>query len=154
MPSSPEQLADAAKAHFKAQSELVTLLTSKTFEAVGKVIEINVGAAKAATAPDAGQAFDYGRQLADIGEGVQAEFAKAAEAQVTETRKVLASLIDDAVRSAPPGSEAALAMMRSILDNADSGYGKMMEESRNAVKTLQGSLKTASDMLAEAGKMR
>ena len=154
MSLSPEQLAAAAKAHFEAQSALVSLLTSKTFEAVGKVIEINVGAAKTAAKPDPAQAFDYGRQLADIGEGVQAEFANAAEAQVTETRKVLAALIDEAVRSAPPGSEATVAMMRSILDNADSGYEKMMDESRKAVKTLQGSLKTASGMLAEAGKMR
>ena len=164
MPSSPEQLAAAAKAHFEAQSELVTLLTSKTFEAVGKVIEINVGAAKTAMAdggaaalkgakPNAGQAIDYGRQLAEVGEGVQAEFASAAEAHVLETRKALASLVDDAVRNAPPGSEAAIAMMQSVLANADSGFEKMMSESRKAVKTLQENVKTASGIMAEAGKM-
>ena len=150
MSSSPEQLAAAAKAHFEAQSELVTILTSKTFEAVGKVIEINVSAAKTAATPSPGQALDYGRQLADIGEGVQSEFAKAAAAQVLETRKTLAALIDEAVSSAPPGSEAAVAMMRSILDSADSGYEKMMNESRKAVQTLQESVKAASGML---GKM-
>ena len=85
MPSSPEQLAAAAKAHFEAQSEL-------------------------------------------------------------------AALVDDAVRNAPPGSEAAIAMMQSILANADSGFEKMMDESRKAVKTLQANVKTASGLMAEAGK--
>ena len=160
MPSSPEQLAAAAKAHFEAQSELVSILTSKTLEAVGKVIEINVGAAKTAMAaggagaaaptPNAAQAFDYGRQLAEIGEGVQAQFASAAETHVAETRKALAGLVDDAVRNAPPGSESAISLLQSILANADSGFEKMMDESRKAVQTLQANVKTA--LMAEAGK--
>lgn len=158
MPSSPEQLAAAAKAHFEAQSQLIAALTSKTFEAAGKVMEINVNAAKTALAngaakPDAGKAFDYGRQLAEIGEGVQAEFASAAEAQVMATRNKLAAMIDEAKRNAPPGSEAAIALLQSILDNADNGYEKMMNESRKAVKTLQENVKTASGLIAEAGKM-
>lgn len=164
MPSSPEQLAAAAKAHFEAQSQLVAALTSKTFEAVGKVFEINVNAAKTALAdgatgalgaakPDAGKALDYAGQLAQIGEGVQAEFASTAEAQVMETRKTLASMLDEAKRTAPPGSEAAIAMLQSILDNADSSYEKIMTESRKAVATLQANAKTASGLMAEAGKM-
>lgn len=158
MPSSPEQLAAAAKAHFEAQSQMVAALTSKTFEAVGKIFEINVNAAKTALAdgavkPDAGKAFDYGRQLAQVGEGVQAEFASAAEAQVTETRNKLATMIDEAKRTAPPGSEAAIALLQSILDNADSSYEKIMDESRKAVAALQANAKTASGLMAEAGKM-
>jgi phasin family protein len=174
MPSSPEQLAAAAKAHFDAQSQLITVLTSKTFEGVEKVIALNVNAAQTAIGelssaigsvkgpqalfaasssrlePNAEQAFQYGRQLTEIGEGLQAGFAKTAEAQVAETRKALAAMVDEAVKSAPPGSEATIAVLQAVLRNADLGYEKLMKETMKAVETLQSNVKSASEKIAEA----
>lgn len=173
MTTSPEQLAAAAKAHFEAQSAFITLLTSKTVEAMEKVIAVNVNAARSALGdagagkaftdpqsllaasqqawtPNTEQALAYGRELGAIGESMQSDIAQAAEAQVAETRKRLAALVDEAVKEAPAGSEAAIALMQSILGNADAGYEKMMNESRKVAETLQSNVKTASSKLAAA----
>src|SRR5438045_2276241 len=102
----PEQLSNATKSHFNSQLELINSLTAKAFENVEKVIQLNVTAAKtsfeessaavqqllsakdpqaffavsaAQAQPSAEKTLAYGRHLAGIAAGAQAEFTKAAE---------------------------------------------------------------------------
>src|ERR1700704_121550 len=111
-----DQFSAATKSHFEAQMALINTLTSKAFEGVEKVIELNLNATKAsmeeyaATAkqlstvkdaqefttlaasqaqPTADKAVAYSRHLAGILASTQSEFTKAAEEQIAETsRKV------------------------------------------------------------------
>lgn len=175
--SIPEQFADAAKAHFEAQLQMFNALTSKVFEGVEKVIELNVTAAKEAVGeissvaremgaakdpqaflstsvpqvqPNAEKALDYGRHLTEIGQSIHTEFAVAAETQIAETRKKLVSLVEEAAKNAPAGSESTIAMMQSILGNADTGYEQLMKSSRQAAETLQKNVQTANEKMATA----
>ena len=177
MSSIPEQFADAAKAHFEAQLQLINTLTGNVFQGVEKVVELNVNAAKtslenvtgaakeisaikdpqsllAASAaqlqPAAESAIEYGRALTAIGEGMQAEITQAAEAKIAETRKTLAALIDEAVKNAPAGSEQTIAIMKSIVGNADAGYEQLMKNTKQAAETLQANVKTAADKISQA----
>lgn len=179
MPSVPEQLAAAAKAHFESQFQLLNTLTGKAFEGMEKVIELNMNAAKtsldeatgaarevgAATdpqallsasaaqlQPNAEKALDYNRRLAEIGDDIYAEFSKVAEEQVAESRKKLQALIDEAEKNAPAGSENAIAAMKAILGNADASYDQVMRSARQAVDVLRNNMTMTGERFAQAAE--
>ncbi|MDB5839454.1 MAG: phasin family domain protein [Herminiimonas sp.] len=176
MSNVPEQFAAAAKAHFEAQLALINTLTRKAFEGVEKAIGLNVDAVKssleqatdtakklstsgnpqdflAAAAqgqPNPEKAREYTRQMTEIATNMHAEFTRAAEAQVAETRQKLATLVEEASKNAPPGSEAAIATMKSILLSADTAYEQLARNAKQAAEMLQTSVKTASEQAARS----
>ena len=149
----------------KANVETLFGLTNKAFEGIEKLLELNVAASKAALAdasnqtqavlsakdaqellalqaslfqPLAEKAAAYSRHLYDIAQGTGAEFSKTFEAQTAEAQAKFASLLDDATKNAPAGSEAAVAIMKSAVAAAT-----------NAVESMQKAVKQASEV-AEA----
>ncbi|MEO6921646.1 MAG: TIGR01841 family phasin [Collimonas sp.] len=176
-----EQFAAATKAHFEAQLALLNTLTAKTFEGVEKVIELNLSAAKASleesgagakqllsakdpqeflnisaaqAKPNAEKAAAYGRHLAGIASGAQAEFTRAAEAQVAETQKKINALIEEVSKNAPAGSENAIAILKSVISNANAGYEQLTKNAKQAVETLEANLNNATTQLTKAATPR
>lgn len=157
----PEQLVASQKANM----ETLYGLTTKAFEGVEKLVELNLQATKAALAesqahanamlsvkdaqelialqaglfqPLAEKAAAYSRHLYDIASGTGAEFSKAFESKVAEGQAQFASLVDNAAKNAPAGSETAVAMMKSAVAAAN-----------NAFESVQKAVKQATDV-AEA----
>jgi phasin family protein len=172
-----EKFAEATKAHFEAQLALLNTLTAKTFEGVEKVIELNLNAAKASleesseatkqllsakdpqefltlsaaqAKPNAEKAAAYGRHLASIASGTQAEYTRAAEAQVAETSRRINALIEEVSKNAPPGSESAISILKSVISNANAGYEQLTKNTKQAVETLEANLNNASAQLTQA----
>ncbi len=146
----------------KANVETLFGLTAKAFEGVEKLIDLNLAAAKAALGESAqntqaalsvkdaqellalqAQLFQplaektaaYSRQLYDIAQGTGNEFSKAVEAQAAAAQKQFATLMDTATSNAPAGSEAAVAMMKSMVAAAN-----------NAAESVQKAVKQATDL--------
>ena len=161
MSLTPDQILSAQKAHF----ETLFGLTSKAFEGVEKLVELNVTASRAAVAeaaqhtqavlsvkdaqelltlqaglfqPLAEKTASYSRHLYDIASNTAGEFNKTLEAQSTEARKNFNALLDNTTKNAPAGSESAVAMVKSAVSAAN-----------NAFESVQKAVKQASDM-AEA----
>ena len=88
--------------------------------------------------PLAEKAAAYSRHLYDIASGTGAEFSKAFESKVAEGQAQFASLVDNAAKNAPAGSETAVAMMKSAVAAAN-----------NAFESVQKAVKQATDV-AEA----
>ena len=157
----PEQLAAAQKASF----ETLFGLTTKAFEGVEKLVELNVTASKAALTEAAGttqalltvkdaqellalqaalfqplaeKTAAYSRHIYDIASGTGAEFGRAFEAQATETQKKFLAVVDNAAKNAPAGSETAVAVFKSAVAAGN-----------NALESVQKAVKQASDV-AEA----
>ena len=157
----PEQV----MASQKANMETLHGLTTKAFEGVEKLVELNLQATKAALSesaqhtqallsvkdvqelialqaslfqPLADKAAAYSRHLYDIASGTNAEFSKAFEGKVAEGQAQFATLVDNAAKNAPAGSETAVAMMKSAVAAAN-----------NAFESVQKAVKQASDV-AEA----
>ncbi len=157
----PEQVVASQKANM----ETLYGLTTKAFEGVEKLVELNLQATKAALAesqahanamlsvkdaqelialqaglfqPLAEKAAAYSRHLYDIASGTGAEFSKAFEGKVAEGQAQFAALVDNAAKNAPAGSETAVAMMKSAVAAAN-----------NAFESVQKAVKQASDV-AEA----
>lgn len=149
-------------ASHKANVETLLGLTSKAFEGVEKIVELNLTASKAALAetsehakallsvkdaqelialqsamlqPLAEKSAAYSRHLYDIASGSNAEFSKAFEGQASEAQQKFMELIDSAAKNAPAGSESAVAVMRSAVTAAN-----------NALESVQQAVKQATDV--------
>ena len=157
----PEQLLAAQKANF----DTLFGLTNKAFEGVEKLVELNVTATKAALAeaaettqsllnvkdaqellalqaalfqPLAEKTAAYTRHVYDITSGTGAEFGKSFEGQVSDAQKKFLSVVDNAAKNAPAGSETAVAVFKSAVAAGN-----------NALESVQKAVKQAADV-AEA----
>lgn len=157
--------ADQFIASQKATVETLFGLTTKAFEGVEKIVELNVTASKAALTEAAGatqamlsvkdaqellalqatllqplaeKTAAYSRHLYDIAQGTSAEFSKAFESKAAEAQQAFVGLVDSAAKNAPAGSETAVAMMKSTVAAAN-----------NAFESVQKAVKQATDV-AEA----
>lgn len=146
----------------KASIETLLGLTSKAFEGVEKIVELNLTASKAALAesaehakamlsvkdaqelmalqsgllqPLAEKTAAYSRHLYDITTGSTAELSKAFEGQAAEAQKKFMGLVDSAAKNAPAGSETAVAVMKSAVAAAS-----------NALESVQKAVKQATDV--------
>ncbi|MET4575258.1 TIGR01841 family phasin [Ottowia thiooxydans] len=157
----PEQLIASQKANL----ETLHGLTTKAFQGVEKLVELNLTAAKAALSesanhtqtilsvkdaqellaiqanlfqPLAEKAAAYNRHLYDIASDTSAEFSKAFEGKLAESQAQFATLVENASKNAPAGSETAVAVMKNAVAAAS-----------NAFESVQKAVKQASDV-AEA----
>ena len=177
--SLPEEFSAATKSHFEAQLAMITALTNKAFESVEKIVDLNMNAVKAsleestATAqrlmavkdpqalmalstaqaqPTAEKALAYSRHLAGIASSTQAEFTKAAEAQIAETNRKVLALVEEVSKNAPAGSEQMVAMMKSAIGNANAGYEQLTKTTKQAVEAMEGNLNNAVAQFSQAAE--
>ena len=157
--------AEQIMASHKATVETLFGLTSKAFEGVEKIVELNMTASKAALAevnthaqsmlsvkdaqellalqsgllqPLAEKAAAYNRHLYDIATSTGAEISKNFEGQAADAQKKVMGFVDSAAKNAPAGSESAVAIMKSSISAAN-----------NALESVQKAVKQATEM-AEA----
>ena len=158
MSLTPDQILSAQKANL----ETLFGLTSKAFEGVEKLVELNVTASRAALTeaaqhtqavlsvkdaqellslqanlfqPLAEKTAAYSRHLYDIASGTGAELAKTFESQASDLQKNFSALVDTTAKNAPAGSETAVAVMKSAVSAAN-----------NAFESVQKAVKQASDL--------
>jgi len=175
--SIPEQFSNATKANLESQFALFSSLTNKAFEGVEKVVDLNLTAAKASleetsaatkqllaakdpqefftlsaaqAQPTAEKAIAYGRHLASIATGTTAEFSKAAETQIAETNRKVISLVDEVSKNAPAGTENAVALFKSALNNANAGYEQFTKSAKAAAETLEANVSAAVNQFTTA----
>jgi phasin family protein len=140
----------------KANMETLFGLTTKAFEGVEKLVELNLTASRAALneaashtqavlsvkdvqelmalqanllQPLAEKTASYSRHLYDIASGTGTEFSKVAEAKASEAQKNFASMVDAAAKNAPAGSETAVAVMKSAVSAANNAFESVQKPS-------------------------
>lgn len=172
-----EQFSAATKNNLESQIALLTALTGKAFESVEKVIELNMSVAKAAledstaaarqlmtakdpqefialstgqSQPNNEKVAAYGRQVMTIVSGLQAEMTKAAETQIGEHSRKLASLVDEVSKSAPAGSENVVAFLKTAIANANAGYEQMTKTTKQAVEAMETNMNSAAAQMSQA----
>ena len=146
----------------KTNVETLLGLTSKAFEGVEKMVELNLAASKAALTetsekakallsvkdahellalhsslfqPLAEKTAAYSRHLYDIATGSASDFSKAFEDQAAQAQEKFMGLVDNAAKYAPAGSETAVAVMKSAVAAAS-----------NALESMQKAVQQATDM--------
>ncbi|SFA96453.1 phasin family protein [Collimonas sp. OK607] len=171
-----EQFSSAIKANFEAQLAMINALTGTALEGVAKVIELNVGAAKASAAesavtakqllsakdpqeffalsaaqaqPNTEKALAYGRHLAAIASSTHVEFTKTTEAQIANAHSKVIGLLNEVAKNAPAGSESAVAILKSSFDNANAGYEQLTKTAKQAVEALETNLTAVTDQFSQ-----
>ncbi|OGB22153.1 MAG: Phasin (PHA-granule associated protein) [Burkholderiales bacterium RIFCSPLOWO2_02_FULL_57_36] len=172
-----EQFSAATKSNLEAQIALMTAFTSKAFESIEKVIDLNMNVAKASleesatnvqqllsakdpqeffaltaaqAQPTAEKAMSYGRHLAGIASSTQAEFTKAAEAQIAETNRKVVALVEEISKNAPAGTENAVALVKSAIGSANSGYEQLSKTTKQAVEAFETNINAAATQFTQA----
>ncbi|MDP3522218.1 MAG: TIGR01841 family phasin [Hydrogenophaga sp.] len=163
----------------KANIETLFGLTQKAFEGVEKLVELNVQATKAALAETANNAqavmsvkdaqelltlqaslfqplaektVAYSRHLYDIASGTGAEFGKAAEAQATDAQAKFMTLVDNAAKNAPAGSETAVAVMKSAVSAANNAMESVQKAVKQATEMAEANFNTVTASAVSAAK--
>jgi phasin family protein len=163
----------------KANIETIFGLTQKAFEGVEKLVELNVQATKAALSesanstqamlsvkdaqelltlqaslmqPLAEKTVAYSRHLYDIASGTSAEFGKAAEAQAADAQKKFMSVVDNASKNAPAGSESAVAVMKSAVSAANNAMESVQKAVKQATEMAEANFNTVTTQAVSATK--
>ena len=163
------------------KSNLETLfgLTSKAFEGVEKIVELNLAASKAALSeasahtqtlmsvkdaqelmalqsgllqPLAEKTAAYSRHLYDIASGAGAEFTKAAEAQAADAQSKFMAVVDNATKNAPAGSETAVAVMKSAVSAASNAMESVQKAVKQATEMAEANFNTVAASAVNAAK--
>src|SRR5580700_2473933 len=169
----PEQFAAAQKANL----ETLFGLTTKAFEGVEKLVELNLQVVKSTLAesqenaqralsakgpqellalqaslaqPVAEKALSYGRHLYEIASATQAEFARVAESQYEEQNRKVQALVDNVAKNAPAGSETAVAVMKSAITAANTTYETVHKASKQAVEIAESNFNAAATAATKA----
>ncbi|RQZ11715.1 phasin family protein [Burkholderia sp. Bp9031] len=169
----PEQIAAAQKANL----ESLFGLTTKAFEGVEKLIELNLQVVKSTltegqenaqrllsvkdaqelfalqaslSQPVAEKVLSYSRHLYEIASSTQAEFAKVAEAQFEEQNKKVQALVDNVAKNAPAGSETAVAALKSALNAANTTYETVQKAAKQAVEIAETNFNAAAAVATKA----
>ena len=164
----------------KANVETLFGLTSKAFEGVEKLVELNLQMAKTALGeagdtaraalsvkdaqelvalqasllqPTAEKAAAYSRHVYDIAAATNAEVTKAVEAQLGDAQKQFMGLVDSASKNAPAGSENAVALMRSAVSAANNAFESVQKAAKQATEVAEANLQamTATAVKATQG---
>ena len=163
----PEQFAAANKANLDALVELAR----KSFEGVEKLVELNLQAVRAAMGDSAEQAkalmavkdaqglatlqadlvqpatdkvTAYGRQVYDIATSTQSEVSKLVESQMATAQEKILSLVDSAVKNAPVGSEASLALVKQTVTAANGALENVQKAAKQAVSVAEANFEAMS----------
>ena len=169
----PDQLI----AQQKATVEALFGFTSKAFEGVEKLVELNVAAAKAALnesathvqavmsvkdaqelmalqasvlQPLAEKTAAYNRHLYEIASGATTDMGKAVESKVAESQASFAKLVDSASKNAPAGSETAVAMMKSAVSAASNAYESVQKAVKQASEVAEANMNTFANTAVNA----
>ena len=166
-------------ASHKANIETLVGLTSKAFEGVEKIVELNLTASRAALAeagdhakavlsvkdaqellalqsglmqPLAEKTAAYNRHLYDIATGSAAEFTRAFEEQAGDTQKKFMGLVDTAAKNAPAGTETAVAVMKSAVAAANNALESVQKAVKQATEVAETNFNTVTATAVNASK--
>lgn len=147
----------------KTNVEAFADLSERAFASFEKLVELNMAASKALLGesitnlhtltgakdakellalqsgmlkPMAEKAASYSRHIYDIISGASADFSKIFESTSAESQKTVTALLETSLNSAPAGSEAAVAVIKSA-----------MAASSNAVESAQKAAKQAAQLV-------
>ena len=173
----PEQFAALNKANL----ETAIRFTSIALEGAERMFELNLKTAKSTFAdfvqqaktfteikdpqefaqlkntiaqPMMEKATSYVKSVYDVAVGTQSEINKLVEEQVGEFNKQVVSSLDKVVKSAPPGSEVALAAVKSAITAANSAYDNLSKSAKQFAELSQANIEVVTNQAVHATKKK
>ncbi|MBS1198633.1 MAG: phasin family protein [Proteobacteria bacterium] len=171
--TSPEQFATANKAAVDSMLSLANtaLASAERIAALNlntarSVLEDSVSGAKAIMGakdaqeaitiqaslaqPNVEKAVAYSRSVYEISAQTQEEVTKMLEAQFGDFQKQIANLLDKASKSAPAGSDVAVAAVKSAIAAATSAFDNMNKAAKQVAEIAEANVAAATNATVKA----
>ena len=105
-----------------------------------EVANINAAAAQ----PAVEKALAYSRSVYEVSTSVQGDYTRVFEAQTAEASRNMATLLDKVAKSAPAGSDVAVAAVKSALAAANSAYDSFSKVAKQASEITEANISAAA----------
>jgi phasin family protein len=165
------QATDQLAAFNKAQMEAALKVAEAAAQHMEKLAEVQLNAAKAAYAnslnalrqlaavkdvneltnltkgiaqPAWNDATAYAKNLYSVVAAAQSQFAANLEQQVSALNESMIASLDTAMKSAPPGSEAAFAAAKSAIESTKTVYETMVKAAKQMASVAEANIATPS----------
>ena len=175
MSINPEQFAAANKAAVDsllsvANTALASAerIASLNLETARSVLEDSVSGAKAIMGakdsqealsiqaslaqPSVEKAVAYSKSVYEISSETQEQLTKMVEAQFGDFQKNVAAMLEKAAKSAPAGSDVAVAAVQSAIAAANSAFDNMRKTAKQVTEMAQSNVAAATSATAKAVK--
>ncbi|NMG73734.1 phasin family protein [Aromatoleum diolicum] len=96
------------------------------------------------------KAVAYNRSVYEIASQSQEEVSKLLEAQIAELNKTLATALDKAAKSAPAGSDVAVAAVKSAIAAANSAYDSVSKAAKQVAEIAEANVAAATNATVKA----
>ena len=104
----------------------------------------------AQTQPAVEHVVSYNRSLYDIAAQSKDEVSRLFESQLSDMQKQVANMMDKAAKSAPAGSDVAVAAVKSAIEAANSAFSNIKNAARQATEIAELNIATASNATVKA----
>ena len=169
--------AEQIVSEYKANVETMFGLSGLAFEGVEKLIELNTQVAKSALTeasatiqaalsvkdaqellalqagllqPAAEKAASYGRLVYEIAASTGAEVGRVAEATAADAQAKFMSVVDNAVKNAPAGTENAVALVKSAVAAANNAYESAHKAAKQAADVAEANFQAVTSTAVKA----
>ena len=104
------------------------------------------------TQPAVEKAVAYGKSVYAISSETQEQLAKMVEAQFGDFQKNVAEMLEKAAKSAPAGSDVAVAAVQSAIAAANSAFDNMRKAAQQVTELAQNNMAAAASATTKAAK--
>ncbi len=119
------------------------LLTAKDMQEL-------LGMQTALAQPAFEKAVAYSRSVYEIATQTQDEFTKIVDSQYVEMNKNVSTVLDKAAKSAPAGSDVAVAAVKSAIAAANSAYETMNKAAKQVAEMTEANVAAATTATVKA----
>jgi phasin family protein len=104
--------------------------------------------------PSMEKATSYYKSVYDVAATTQSEINKLVEEQVAEFNKQVVTSLDKVVKSAPAGSEVAVAAVKSAITAVNSAYDNLSKSAKQFAEMTQANVEAATVQAVHATKKK
>jgi len=104
--------------------------------------------------PSLEKATSYVKSVYDVAAATQSEINKLIEEQVSEYNKNVVTGLDKMVKSAPAGSEIAVAAVKSAISAVNSTYDNLSKSAKQFAEMSQANIEAATNQAVHASKKK
>lgn len=104
--------------------------------------------------PGLEKATSYVKSVYDVAAATQSEISKLVEEQVSEFNKQVVTGLDKIVKSAPAGSEVAVAAVKSAISAVNSAYDNLSKSAKQIAEMTQANVDAVTTQAAHSSKRK
>jgi phasin family protein len=118
-------------------ANMQTLLSAKTPQEL-------MAAQAALVQPAFEKSMSYGRHLAEIAQSTGGEFTKAVESKMADSEQAVKTLVENSLKNAPAGSDAAVAVFKTAFDASQTAAETLKKVAKQAADSAETNIKAAT----------